>query len=114
VAFEVDGEPEGVDTCNCSICAMKGYVHWHVPRERFRLLTPEDAIETYQFNTKVAKHYFCKRCGVASFYIPRSHPDQIDVNLRCVEGVDLDSLDIGTFDGQNWEESVEEYREKTR
>jgi hypothetical protein len=77
-------------------------------------LRDEGLIETYQFNTKVAKHYFCKRCGVASFYIPRSHPDQIDVNLRCVEGMDLDSLDIGTFDGQNWEDSVEAYREKTR
>ncbi len=105
VAFEVDGEPEGIETCNCSICAMKAYVHWQVPRDRFRLLRGKDAIETYRFNREIAQHHFCRTCGVASFYIPRSNPDQIDVNVRCVEGIDLDSLQIGFFDGRNWEEA---------
>jgi hypothetical protein len=51
----------------------------------------------------VAKHYFCPRCGVASFYIARSAPDKIDINVRCLEGVDIAALAIDNFDGRNWE-----------
>ena len=110
VAFEVEGPLEAIDVCNCSICTMKAYLHWQVPRDRFRLLTSEDVIETYRFNTGVARHYFCRTCGVASFYIPRSNPDCIDVNLRCVEGINLDTLEIETFDGRNWERAIAEER----
>jgi hypothetical protein len=85
---------------------MKGYLHWIVSRERFRLLTPQSDLTIYTFNTRVAKHYFCPVCGVASFYVPRSDPDRIDVNLRCVEGVDLARLEPVTFDGRNWEQAI--------
>ncbi|MGH7934368.1 MAG: GFA family protein [Candidatus Binataceae bacterium] len=103
VRFEADGEIERVSRCNCSICTRKAYVHWIIPRERFRLLTPWEELATYTFNTHTARHHFCPRCGVASFYIARSAPDKIDVNLRCVEGVDLGKLMITSFDGRNWE-----------
>ena len=89
VRFEVRGMLERVSECNCSICTKKGYVHWIVERAAFRLLTPSDNIAAYTFNTKVAKHLFCPNCGVASFYIPRSDPESIDVNVRCLEGVNL-------------------------
>ncbi len=105
VRFEADAEILWAELCNCSICAMKAYVHWYVPRERFRLLTPPDRLATYAFGTGVAKHHFCRRCGVAPFYEPRSDPDRIDVNLRCVEGVDLDRVEIRRFDGRNWEDA---------
>lgn len=82
---------------------MKGYLHWIIPREDFRLLTPDSDISTYRFNTGVAKHHFCPVCGVAPFYIARSDPDKIDVNVRCLEGVDIASLRIVQFDGRNWE-----------
>ena len=52
-----------------------------------------------------ARHHFCRHCGVAGFYVPRSHPDCIDVNVRCLEGVDLGALTIVPFDGRNWEAS---------
>jgi hypothetical protein len=107
VRFEVDAVPERGSECNCSICTRKGYLHWIVPRERFRLRTSPAELSTYRFNTGVAQHHFCRTCGVASFYVPRSDPDKIDVNLRCVEGVDLAALPLDRFDGRNWERAME-------
>jgi hypothetical protein len=96
--------------CNCSICTKKGYLHWIVARERFRLLTPEADLATYTFNTQTAQHHFCPVCGVASFYVPRSDPDKIDVNVRCLDGVDLSRLEMEVFDGRNWEEAERAWR----
>ena len=110
VAFEVDGDCNRVSQCNCSICTKKAYLHWIVPRETFRLLTPEEHLATYTFNTGVARHRFCKVCGVGSFYIPRSDPDKIDVNARCLDGVDLSALRVERFDGQNWEDAYRRER----
>jgi hypothetical protein len=103
VAYEVEGKLEQVSICNCSICTKKAYVHWIVPRDDFQLLTPWEALATYAFNTGTAKHYFCPQCGVASFYIARSAPDKIDINVRCLEGVDPAAIPTDNFDGRNWE-----------
>src|SRR5258708_40006129 len=92
VRLEVRGNLEPVSESNCSICTKKGYVHWIVERAAFRLLTPSDNIAAYTFNTKIAKHLFCPNCGVASFYIPRSDPESLDVNVRCLEGASRDKL----------------------
>lgn len=109
VAFEVRGRPERLLICNCSICTMKGYLHWIVPRNDFQLVRGEDRLTTYTFNTGAAKHHFCATCGIASFYIARSDPDKIDVNARCVADLALGDLAIDTFDGQNWEAAYERY-----
>jgi uncharacterized protein (DUF1330 family) len=106
VRFRVLGEPSGVTECNCSICGKKGFLHWIVPREAFELLSGADDLSEYRFNTGVAQHRFCRTCGVHSFYVPRSDPDKIDVNVRCLDGVDPKTLTIHAFDGQNWEESM--------
>jgi hypothetical protein len=113
VRFEVDGAPQDVVECNCSICSRKGYLHWIVPRSAFRLVAGDDALTTYRFGTGVAQHRFCRECGVASFYVPRSHPDGIDVNVRCLDGVDAASLPRRPFDGRNWEGSVDALRATT-
>jgi hypothetical protein len=110
VRFQVDGAIEHVVECNCSICRRKGYLHWIVPRAAFRLLAGEDQLTTYRFNTGVAQHHFCRTCGVAGFYVPRSHPDGIDVNVRCLEGVDLPASSVERFDGRRWEDSVHALR----
>jgi hypothetical protein len=80
VRFRVTADLDGVTICNCSICTKKGIWHLIVPPERFDLLQGASDLATYQFNTKVAKHHFCKVCGVHPFYVPRSDPDKIDVN----------------------------------
>ena len=74
VAFEVTAPPElRVQECNCSICRMTGFLHLIVPASRFRLVKGTDALTTYAFNTGTARHMFCRRCGIKSFYVPRSH-----------------------------------------
>ena len=78
--------------CNCSMCNKKGFVHLIVPLAQFQLLSGHDNLTTYAFNSGVAKHTFCKTCGIHSFYTPRSDPDKIDVNVRCLDGVDLAGL----------------------
>jgi hypothetical protein len=77
-----------------------------VPRDRFELLSGEDELTTYRFNTGVAAHHFCRTCGIHSFYVPRSDPDKIDVNVRCLDGVDLAAIATTAFDGRHWEEAI--------
>jgi hypothetical protein len=74
-----------------------------VSPDRFRLLQGEDALATYQFGTGRARHHFCRHCGVASFYRPRANPENYMINARCLEDVDLDSLERVHFDGLSWE-----------
>jgi hypothetical protein len=104
VRFEVEAPAElEVELCNCSICSMTSYLHLIVPRSRFRLLQGDDDLSTYTFNTQVARHYFCRHCGIKSFYVPRSNPDGISVNVRCLDPETIKRVHIRTFDGQNWE-----------
>lgn len=105
VRFEIDVEIGTVLDCNCSICAKKGFLHLIVDPSQVRMLSPADAVSLYQFNTRTAKHYFCPVCGISAYYIPRSHPDKIDVNVRCLEGVELESLTIVPFNGREWEKN---------
>ena len=106
VRFEVEGEIEDVDVCNCSICSKTAYVHWHVEPERFKLLTAEAVIRNYQFGTMTSKNYFCENCGISAFRHSRGDPGRVDINLRCLKGVDIESIPNQLFDGQNWEEAM--------
>jgi hypothetical protein len=85
------------------MCAKKGFIHLIVPLAQFDLLTGQEDLATYTFNTGVAKHKFCKTCGIHAFYTPRSDPDKVDVNVRCLDGIDLAAIKTVPFDGQNWE-----------
>jgi hypothetical protein len=114
VRFEVDGAPSTVVECNCSMCSRKGYLHWIVPRSAFRLIAGAAELSTYRFGTRRAQHHFCRHCGVGSFYVPRSHPDGVDVNARCLDGVDAASLPRSPFDGRHWEEAVGALRSRLR
>lgn len=99
VRFEVDAPAtiEALD-CNCSICRMTGFLHLIVPAAHFRLLAGEDALAEYRFNTGVARHRFCRHCGVKPFYVPRSHPDGWSVNVRCIDAGTIGHLHISAFD----------------
>ena len=85
--------------CDCSICTMRGYIHVIVPRQQFFLQQGADAVITYQFGTRTARHYFCRTCGVQSYYVPRSHPDGISVNLHCLDGDAAKAFRIEAFGG---------------
>lgn len=107
ITIEVDAPAEiTVHSCNCSICAQTGFVHLIVPATRFRLLTGEDQLTTYTFNTGVARHLFCKVCGVKSFYVPRSNPDGYSVNLHCLDQSTFTNITTEAIDGQNWEQDA--------
>lgn len=100
--------------CNCSICAKKGYLHLIVAEDDFELTRGSDATTTYTFGTHIAKHHFCSRCGIHSFYRPRSHPDCVDVNIRCLDGVVPADFQLRAFDGQNWDQNVDALRQRQR
>lgn len=107
VRFEAEAPADIVATqCNCSICHMTGYLHMFVKKEQFRLVSGEDVLRTYKFNTGVAQHYFCTHCGVKSFYVPRSHPDGFSVNVNCIDSATISSLETEPFDGANWGENI--------
>jgi hypothetical protein len=89
--------------CNCSMCERTGFLHLIVPKAALEVVRGEDALTEYTFNTKVAKHYFCKVCGCRPFYVPRSNPDGFSVNVRCLEKSTIERLTVLPFDGQNWE-----------
>ena len=109
VRFRVTADLDRVTECNCSICAKKGFLHLIVPPEQFELISGKDDLADYRFNTRTARHLFCKTCGVHSFYVPRSDPDKIDVNVRCLDGIDLDAVSVKPFDGRNWEAAMQRH-----
>lgn len=104
VRFEVRAPARvTVQRCNCSMCARTGFEHLIVAAADFKLLQGREQLTTYTFNTGVAKHLFCKICGIKSFYVPRSNPDGFSVNLRCLDAGTLSHVTYEDFDGQNWE-----------
>ena len=110
VRFRVAVERHEAIDCNCSMCRKKGIVHLIVAAERFTLLRGAQALQTYRFNTGVAKHMFCRICGMHPFYAPRSHPGSVDVNIRCLDGDVADRFRVTPFDGANWEANVDAIR----
>ena len=104
VRFEVIAPKRlSVSECNCSICSKAGYLHLVVPADRFKLLSGSDTLKTYSFNTHTAKHRFCSVCGIKSFYVPRSHPDGISVNARCIDSETIEELTVTSLNGREWE-----------
>ena len=99
--FEAEGEMKQVMSCNCSICRRKGWLMWFVPRDRFRLTTPEASLKTYEFNKHVIKHKFCPDCGMNPFAegVDKSGNKHVAVNVRCLDGVDLEKLEVKSFNG---------------
>lgn len=102
VAFEVEGELTGAMACNCSMCQRKGALMWFVPRDKLRLRTDASALSTYTFNKHLIKHRFCANCGIHPYgeaVDPRGN-HMAAINIRCLEGVDLDAIPLQHFDGR--------------
>ncbi|MCL1494720.1 MAG: GFA family protein [Pseudanabaena sp. Salubria-1] len=108
IRFRVKVRKYEAIACNCSICQKKGILHLIVPPEDFELLQGEENLSTYTFNTGIAKHYFCKTCGIHPFYRPRSHPDDYDINVRCLDGEAMEQFTITPFDGKHWEDNIQQ------
>lgn len=102
VAFEVEGEITGGVACNCSMCQRKGSLLWFVPRTALRVTAGEDALATYTFNKHVVRHRFCPTCGIHLFGegIGPDGTAMAAINLRCIEGIDLDAVPVTHYDGR--------------
>ena len=109
VRFEVEA-PAAIEAleCNCSICAKSGFLHLIVPHDKFMLIRGAEFLGAYTFNTGIAKHLFCRMCGIKSFYVPRSHPGGYSINVKCLEPETISTVVITPFDGKHWEQSAAE------
>lgn len=102
IAFTLEGEVKDAMDCNCSMCRRRGGLLAFFPREALTLSTPEENLGTYRFNRHVLAHHFCPNCGIAPFtdgVDPKTGAKTVAVNVRCLEGLDLGSLNIKPFDG---------------
>jgi hypothetical protein len=103
VRFEVTTDLSRVISCNCSLCGRTGALLTFAPAEQFKLLAGEDATTDYQFNKHIIHHLFCSTCGIRS-YARGQMPDGREmraINVRCLEGVDPDALQITKVDGKS-------------
>ena len=103
IAFDAEGELKEVMACNCSICSRKGSLLWFIPRDKFRLRTPEEKLATYTFNKHFIKHHFCSTCGIHPFAeaADKSGKPMAAINVRCLEDFDFSSLPVKHFDGKS-------------
>lgn len=97
--------------CNCSLCHQRGAIWMGCADARFQLIEGDSRLSTYTFGTHTATHYFCHCCGAAPFSHPRLAPTEWVINLRCVDGVDLATLEVHRFDGQHWEDAARAWRQ---
>lgn len=116
VKFSVTTNIDKIVSCNCSICAKKGVLHHRVSPEQFSLLEGQEFLSLYQFNTKEAKHFFCKECGIHPFSNPRAAPNMYSINVRCLDDFnsEVEEYKVVEFDGRNWEEAVAKLNEQLR
>lgn len=114
VQFEIEA-PDEIEAvhCNCSICSKSGFLHLILPLSKFRLITGAEFLTTYTFNTGVAKHTFCRVCGIKPFYTPRSNPDGIDINVHCLDNKPQ-QIHISEFDGVHWEQHAHTVAHKSQ
>ena len=103
VAFEVEGEIGSALACNCSICSRRGSLLWFVPRDALRLHCAESDMAAYAFNKHVIQHRFCPNCGIHTFGdgADPSGRRMAAINLRCIQGIDLDRIEVRHFDGRS-------------
>jgi hypothetical protein len=102
IAYTVEAELQEAVECNCSICSRRGYLLWFLPRDKMQLKTPESALRFYTFNKHRIRHYFCPDCGAAPFGMGKDGKgnEMVAINIRCLEGLDIDSVKRKFFDGR--------------
>ena len=87
--------------CTCSICRMRGAVAVTSTPGDFAITQGDDQLATYRFNTGVAEHHFCRNCGIYTHHKRRSNPNQLGVNVACLEGISpFDFNEVPVYDGE--------------
>ncbi len=101
VAFEAEGELTAALSCNCSICARKAALLWALPKQQVRFRTASGDLGRYTFNRHAIAHRFCTTCGIHTHGEDTAVAGDVYINLRCLEGVDLDGFPLHHFDGRS-------------
>jgi hypothetical protein len=104
VRFEVEADLAGAIACNCSRCQKLGAILTFAPAASFRLVAGEDSLTDYRFNQKVIHHLFCRTCGIQPFARgnhPKDGSAMVAVNVRCLDGVEPDTIEAHKVDGRN-------------
>ena len=88
--------------CTCSLCRMRGAVAVSAALGGVRITTGQEALTSYRFNTGVAEHFFCSRCGIYTHHQRRSNPNEYGVNAACLDGISpFDFPEVPVMDGEN-------------
>ncbi len=101
VQFHIDAPIVELTTCDCSLCVKRNALMTRVPEAALSIVAGQDALELYQWNTQIAKHYFCRHCGIYVFHRKRAAPDHFGVNIFCLDGFDAASIPVRATEGAN-------------
>ena len=99
VQFEIKSSLKEFTTCDCSLCTMRNAIMVKVPEADVSITAGKDSLSLYQWNMKIAKHYFCKSCGIYVFHNKRSGPDYMGVNVNCLQNTGDTAVEIHTTSG---------------
>ncbi len=101
VRFRVDADITELTTCDCSLCVKRNAVMAKVPEAALTIVSGEDDLTLYEWNTRRAKHYFCRRCGIYVFHRKRAAPDHFGVTVFCLDGFDAAAVPVRATEGAN-------------
>ncbi len=99
VRYEVEPVFTEITQCDCSLCLKKNALMTAVPKEALTLLTDWNEMTEYNWNTRIARHFFCRTCGIYTFHQKRSAPDHYGINIRTLEGVDWTGVPVRQASG---------------
>lgn len=99
VRFTVTHDPDELTTCDCSLCVKRNALMAKIPQAALTISSGEELLTLYRWNTKRAKHYFCRRCGIYVFHRKRAAPNDFGVNIFCLDGFDFATLPVRSTDG---------------
>ena len=100
VQFQIEADITDVYRCDCSLCSMKNALMTSVHKDDFTLVAGEDVLSEYRWNTGVARHFFCSKCGVYPFHRKRAMPDHYGVNVNCLQGFDTSAVKVRQAEGK--------------
>lgn len=101
VGFTVEGAIPEAYTCDCSLCSKKNALMANIHESRLQVIQGEERLGLYQWNARIAKHYFCTSCGVYTFHRKRAMPDHYGINLKCLDDFDWKSVPVRAAEGQS-------------
>ena len=101
IRFTVAHDPVELTTCDCSLCVKRNALMAKVPEAALNLEQGHELLAHYEWNTRRAKHHFCRRCGIYVFHRKRAAPDHFGVNVFCLDDADLAGVPVRPTEGAN-------------